>query len=85
MRGIKIDGDRLRALREERIMLIANLADASGIHRNTISRLERGIGTATPQTINALADALGIRPNTLVYGAKDTRRPVRGLPRTIGS
>jgi transcriptional regulator with XRE-family HTH domain len=82
MRGIKIDGGRLRVLREEKIWLISDLSEASGIHRNTISRLERGIGTATPDTIHKLAGALRVNPGKLV--ASSAGGAGRGLPRVIG-
>jgi transcriptional regulator with XRE-family HTH domain len=43
------------------------LADASGIHRDHIGRLERGYeGEARPPTVRKLTEALGIDPAKLV-------------------
>jgi transcriptional regulator with XRE-family HTH domain len=43
------------------------LADASGIHRDHIGRLERGYeGESRPPTVRKLAEALGIDPAKLV-------------------
>lgn len=39
----------------------------------TISNLERGKQTATPQTIRALADALGISREELLWGEPPTK------------
>ena len=41
------------------------LAEASGVSRNTISRLETGTQEARPSTVRKLADALGVEPEHL--------------------
>ena len=56
---------RLRALREEANLSRQALADASGISKSTIKRLENGYGPDGMQasTIAALATALGRDPS----------------------
>jgi transcriptional regulator with XRE-family HTH domain len=46
--------------------LIGDLARESGVHRNTISKLENGKGGAYPESIRKLARALDISPEELV-------------------
>ncbi len=48
------------------------LAERSGVHRDTISRLERGRQPARPSTIKKLADALGVETGALAKNRKET-------------
>ncbi len=43
-----------------------DLAEISGVARNTISRIERGYQPARPSTAKKLADALGVTPRDLM-------------------
>ena len=63
---VDVDGQKLQKLRRRRLWLIGDLADRSGVHRNTISKLENGKGGAYPETIRRLADALGVDPTELI-------------------
>jgi transcriptional regulator with XRE-family HTH domain len=63
---VDVDGQKLQKLRRRRLWLIGDLADKSGVHRNTISKLENGKGGAYPETIRRLADALGVDPTELI-------------------
>ena len=63
---VEVDGQKLQTLRRRRLWLIGDLADKSGVHRNTISKLENGKGGAYPETIRRLADALGVDPTELI-------------------
>jgi predicted GIY-YIG superfamily endonuclease len=58
----ELNGSRVRALRLARGMDIGELSRASGVHRDTISRLERGeyVGESRPSTVRKLAGALDI-------------------------
>lgn len=49
----------LRALRERHGLSVAALAEASGVARATLTKLEAGRGNPTVDTLYALADALG--------------------------
>jgi transcriptional regulator with XRE-family HTH domain len=42
-----------------------DLADASGVSRSTISRLESGTQEPRPSTTSKLADVLGVEPQDL--------------------
>ncbi len=63
---VKVDGQKLQRLRSRRLWLIGDLADESGVHRNTISKLENGRGGAYPETIRRLAEALNVEPTDLL-------------------
>jgi transcriptional regulator with XRE-family HTH domain len=63
---VKVDGQKLQRLRSRRLWLIGDLADKSGVHRNTISKLENSRGGAYPETIRKLAEALDVEPTELL-------------------
>lgn len=58
--------ERLRDLRQQRVMTLRELQEASGVAHKTIWRLENGRGGAQPRTIRKLAAALGVEPRELV-------------------
>lgn len=58
--------ERLRALREDRLMTQAELAARCGLTTATVSRLEKGRHRARPSTVRRVAEALGVEPKTLV-------------------
>jgi predicted RNase H-like HicB family nuclease/DNA-binding Xre family transcriptional regulator len=57
--------ERLQELRRRRVMSITDLSEVSGVHRNTIHRIERGKPAYTT-TIRKLARALEVDPAELV-------------------
>ena len=63
---VEVNGQKLRRLRMQRLWLIGDLADKSGVHRNIISKLEHGRGGAYPETIRKLAEALQVEPTELI-------------------
>ena len=63
---VRIDGEKLRRLRERRLWLIGDLAEKSGVHRNLISTYEHGKSGAHPDTIRKLANALDVDPTELI-------------------
>lgn len=63
---VKVDGQKIQKLRNRRLWLIGDLAEKSGVHRNTISKLENGRGGAYPETIRRLAEALDVEPTELL-------------------
>ena len=63
---VRIDGEKLRRLRERRLWLIGDLAQKSGVHRNLISTYEHGKSGAHPDTIRKLAKALDVDPTELL-------------------
>ena len=67
--SVEIDGTKLRQLREARILSLREMEDLSGVHRNTIWRIEDGQRKRThPRTIRRLALALGVQPTELIKG-----------------
>lgn len=56
----KIVGARLRELRVDAEMTQEQIADATGIHRPVVARMERGIHVADVDTVTRYANALGL-------------------------
>jgi excisionase family DNA binding protein len=67
-------GKRLRALREAAGLTQQDLAAASGLTHEAISRLETGSNAAYAETVRALAQALAVEPG--VFVARTTIAPV---------
>ncbi len=62
--GTMAPTDRIRQLRMERFLTLEELSQASGIHFNTLWRMEKGY-PATVRTYRKLAKALGVDPSEL--------------------
>lgn len=63
---MKIDGEKLKRLREGQLMTLRELAKASGADHSSISEYERGLRNPHPATIKKLAKALGVEPKELL-------------------
>ncbi len=64
-----ISGDRLRKVRDMRLLSQRELAERAGLSPTTILKLESGrVDEPHPRTIRKLADALKVDPNELVKG-----------------
>ena len=68
MAPVRVDGDKLRQLREGAFLSRAELGSRSGLHPDHIGRLERGTwkGGTRIDNIRKLAEALGVDPAELV-------------------
>lgn len=66
--AVKI-GERVRALRAESGVPLAELARRSGVAKGTLANLEAGRGNPTVQTLGALAEALGLPLGDLIVEA----------------
>jgi transcriptional regulator with XRE-family HTH domain len=62
----KATGKRIRGFRVDAGLTQLELKQASGVHENTIARLERGEHTATTPVLKKLAKALGVTLDDLV-------------------
>ncbi len=69
MAVVRIDGTKLKSLRERRFLSREELAEKVGSHRDHIGRLERNeVESPRMSTIRKLARALGVDPAELVEG-----------------
>ena len=59
-------GERLKELRIRRALTQEELAQAAGIGKNTVNRLERDLTEPRPPTLRKLARALDVDPAELV-------------------
>jgi len=57
--------DALKGARLRKAWSRSDLSKASGVHHDTIARLERGNGGAQARTIRRLADALDVTPDQI--------------------
>jgi transcriptional regulator with XRE-family HTH domain len=67
-----VDLPHLRGLRQRAVLSQEQLAEKSGVARDTISKLERGRRKAYPTTIRKLAASLGVEPQMLLGGVEYT-------------
>ena len=58
-------GARIRDLRAERGLTLDGLADAAGVSRAMLSRIERGESSPTAQLLNKVCDGLGLTLSAL--------------------
>jgi transcriptional regulator with XRE-family HTH domain len=75
---------RLKQLREEAVLTVHELAEASGVSDDTISKIENGQRVARPSTLRKLASALDVSPQELRRPAKteEPAIPLAEAPRT---
>jgi transcriptional regulator with XRE-family HTH domain len=63
---MKVNGVKLRELREQQALSLRELSDLSGVNYNAIWRIEVGRTGAQPRTVRKLAAALGVQPKELL-------------------
>lgn len=77
-------GTRIRELRYERGMSLANLADASNLSKGHLSSVEHGLAAITTQTIERLSQGFDIPPMYLLaFSADDERSKTAELLRDL--
>ena len=64
-------GGRVRALRLERNLSLAELAASAGVSIGALSQIERGMSSLRVKVIWPLAAALGIEPSALIADGND--------------
>jgi transcriptional regulator with XRE-family HTH domain len=69
--SVEVDVQKLKALREERVMTLRELGEKAGVSKDTIWRLEHGRSEAYPSTIRKLAQALEVEPRELIKRRHD--------------
>lgn len=70
---LKVFGDHLRELREQRDLSQTRLSELAGLNRNYVGDVERGRRNPCLDNILKLAEALGVAPAEL-FRAFDKRR-----------
>ena len=67
MATVRIDGQKVRRLREQKLWTREDLAVRANVSPDQIGRIERGV-TASPQmrTVRGLVEALEVRPSELL-------------------
>lgn len=75
----KMFGRQVKALRRDRSLTQAQLAEVVNLSEEWIRRIERGEGSPSLDTIEMISKALGERPSSLLGGSSE----VAGLPLTL--
>ncbi|MGB3634750.1 MAG: helix-turn-helix transcriptional regulator [Rubrobacteraceae bacterium] len=70
-----MDLPHLRRFRQRAVMSQDQLAEQSGVARDTISKLETGRRKAYPSTIRKLATGLEVQPQILLGGVEYVEDP----------
>jgi transcriptional regulator with XRE-family HTH domain len=73
----KIFGSRVRALRSKRGLTQVQLADQAQVSEEWVRRIERGEGSPSFDTVEALANSLNVRPDELFAAETPPRDGVR--------
>lgn len=73
----RVLGINLRAIRKERGLSQEALAEELGIHRTYASSIERGERNLSLQSVEWLAEVLGVEPLALLTAAPQARHPPR--------
>lgn len=81
MRGGRILGANVKALRRRQALSMSELARRSGIAKSALSQLEAGLGNPTIQTVFSLSNALQVPVSTLL---SEARNPDVVLVRSAG-
>ena len=66
-------GDRLRQARKARRVSQLELAGRTGVAHSTVVRIERGQSNPTIETVEKVAEALGVDPKWLAFGDEPER------------
>ena len=82
-----MDLPHLRGLRQRAVLSQEQLAERSGVARDTISKLETGRRRAYPTTIRKLAAGLEVEPGLLFGGVeyRDAESPTEGSSEKLES
>jgi transcriptional regulator with XRE-family HTH domain len=71
----------MRRVRKRLGMTQAELAEAADLHEQFVSQLERGARSATLDTVDAVAAALGVAPWELLHAGTDEQPPASSARR----
>lgn len=63
---------QLKAMRDAKGWTLKTLAQKSGVHESTLSRLERGETAPMHETAKALEKALGLKRGVLEFGPRES-------------
>ena len=69
-------GERLKSLREERGLSLAELADVSGVSKAMIARVEKAQSSATAALLGRLCGGLGVRLSAVIAAADERRERI---------
>ena len=64
--AMRVDGEKLKKLREDKVLTMKETAKLSGVSYNTLYRLEHGKTGARQRSIKALARVYGVAPQELL-------------------
>lgn len=63
---MRVDSEKLKKLRDDKVLTMKQTAELSGVSYNTLYRLEHGKTGARQKSIKALARVYGVAPQELL-------------------
>ncbi len=63
---MQVDGQKLKRLRDHKLLTMEQLGELAGVSYNTVYRLEHGRTGARQSSVKALARVLGVAPHELL-------------------
>ena len=67
---MRVDSEKLKKLREDKVLTMKQTAELSGVSYNTLYRLEHGKTGARQKSIKALARVYGVAPQELLANGR---------------
>ena len=67
---MQVDNEKIKRLRNEKVLTMKQTAELSGVSYNTLYRLEHGKTGARQSSVKALARVFGVDPKELLANAK---------------
>jgi len=68
--AMRVDSEKLKKLREDKVLTMKQTAELSGVSYNTLYRLEHGKTGARQKSIKALARVYGVAPQELLANGR---------------
>jgi transcriptional regulator with XRE-family HTH domain len=75
---MKANGDKIRDIRDEKLLTSQQLADLAGLSRDVIYRLENNKSGAHQTSIKRIARVLGVDPRVLLADHNGEGRQTQG-------
>jgi transcriptional regulator with XRE-family HTH domain len=70
---MRVDGEKLRELRNEKLLTMEEMTSLSGVSYNTLYRLEHNLTGARTSSIKKLARVLGVAPQELLLRSTEAK------------
>ena len=70
---VRVDGEKMRGLRDDKLLTMEELAELADVSFNTVYRLEHNLSGGQQSTIKKVARVLGVAPRDLLLQQEKER------------